>query len=263
MKIQNKRVLITGASGGIGQAIARDLVEHKANVVLTGRRQDVLEGLAKELKCDFQVCDLSNPTELDKLIETIGSIDIYVANAGIPGAGSTFDLGPEEIDRTIDVNLRAPIHSSMAFAREMAKQGSGHIVFISSIAGLVTSPTTTLYCATKFGLRGFALSLRQELSDKNIGVSVILPGFINEAGMFANAKVDLPKVTRTKSPQDVSKAVIRAITDNKAEILVAPAELRFGSKLASVFPYLAEFVQNSRSAREAAAKLQQAQRNVK
>ena len=151
----------------------------------------------------------------------------------------------------------------MAFAREMAKQGSGHIVFISSIAGLVTSPTTTLYCATKFGLRGFALSLRQELSDKNIGVSVILPGFISEAGMFANAKVDLPKVTRTKSPQDVSKAVIKAITANKAEILVAPAELRFGSKLASVFPYLAEFVQNSRSAREAAAKLQQAQRNVK
>ena len=262
MKIRNSKVLLTGATGGIGQAIARELTTYGAQVLLTGRNSKILERLASELNCEQIACDLSNEVQTKALLEKVGDVDIYIANAGIPGAGSTLDLESSEIDNVIDVNLRVPIKSSTIISRSMITRGAGHIVFISSLSGLVASPTTMLYSATKFGLRGYALSLRQELAPKGVGVSVILPGFIRDAGMFAEARVDLPRGTRTKAPQDVSSAVMSAIENNIAEILVAPIELRIGAKLGTVFPRLAEIAQNAGPARAMAERLRDAQRNV-
>ena len=148
-------------------------------------------------------------------------------------------LTPEQIDRMLDVNLRAPITLARALAPVMSARGRGHMVFISSLSGKVASPASSIYSATKFGLRGFALGLRADLQPAGVGVSVIAPGFINDAGMFAKAGVKLPPGVGTRSPQDVAAAVIKAIEHNRAEVDVAPLSLRAGAAFASVAPGLA------------------------
>jgi short-subunit dehydrogenase len=115
-------------------------------------------------------------------------------------------------------------------------------VFISSLSGKVSSPASSIYSATKFGLRGFALGLREDLRPHGVGVSVLAPGFIRDAGMFANTGMTLPPGVGTRSPQDVAAAVVRAIESNRAEIDVAPLGLRLGAAAGSVAPALAASV---------------------
>jgi short-subunit dehydrogenase len=122
----------------------------------------------------------------------------------------------------------------------MAARRQGHLVFVSSLQGKAAVPQSSIYAATKFGLRGFALALRQDLSDAGVGVSVVMPGFIREAGMFASTGYKLPPGVGTKSPADVADAVVTAIENNRAELDVAPVGLRAGAALAAVAPGLAE-----------------------
>ena len=119
------------------------------------------------------------------------------------------------------MNLRAPIVMARAAVPGMLERGRGHVVFISSISGKVASEGTSLYSATKFGLRGFALGLREDLHGSGVGVTTIFPGFIRDAGMFADTHVTLPRGTGTRSPEDVAAAVLRAVRDDPAEITVA------------------------------------------
>ena len=118
----------------------------------------------------------------------------------------------------------------------MVARGSGHMVFMSSLAGRAGAPGNSIYAATKFGLRGFALALREDLAPKGVGVSVILPGFIRDAGMFAESGAKLPPFVGTKTPEDVARAVVKAIEHDRAELDVAPLALRAGALLASVAP---------------------------
>ena len=239
MNVSGARVLLTGATGGLGQAIARGFGRSGADLVLSGRRADVLESLADELGARTIVCDLSNSTDVAQLAHDAGEIDVLVANAGIPAVGELTVLPPAEIDRMLAVNLRAPIALTRAFAPAMIARGSGHLVFVSSLAGKVTSPDSSIYSATKFGLRGFALGLRQDLRVHGVGVSVVFPGFIREAGMFAAAQVALPPGVGTRSPQDVAEAVRSAVEHDKAEVNVAPVSIRLGARLAGLAPELA------------------------
>src|SRR4051812_9260572 len=109
MDLRERRVLVTGASGGIGHAIARELAGRGARLVLTGRRTEVLEPLARELSADMVQADLADPATIDALVRDAGEIDVLVANAALPGSGPLLDFSPEEIDRALTVNLRAPI----------------------------------------------------------------------------------------------------------------------------------------------------------
>ena len=118
-----------------------------------------------------------------------------------------------------------------------------------------TAPASSLYAATKFGLRGFALSIREDLRPHGVGVSVVLPGFIREAGMFAEAGVKLPPGIGTRSPQDVADAVISAIERNRAEIDVAPVTLRVGARFASAAPEIAATAQRLLGGAKVAADL--------
>jgi short-subunit dehydrogenase len=118
----------------------------------------------------------------------------------------------------------------------MVRRGSGHLVFISSVAGKTASPESSIYSATKFGLRGFALGLRQDLRPHGVGVSTIFPGFISDAGMYADTGIKLPPGVGTRTPEDVAAAVIRAIERNRAEIDVAPPAVRFGAALGGIAP---------------------------
>ena len=239
MSIVSGRVLITGATGGIGAAIARAFAACGAQVLLSGRRAQVLQSLADELGAEAMPCDLADRADVARLLERLGELDVLVANAALPASGELAELTQEEIDRMLEVNLRAPIALARELAPAMVQRGRGHLVFISSLSGKAASPSSSIYSATKFGLRGFALGLRADLRDHGVGVSLVLPGFVSDAGMFADARVELPRGVGTRTPEDVARAVIRAIERNRAEVDVAPASLRLGAAFASVAPEVA------------------------
>jgi short-subunit dehydrogenase len=243
MSLVAGRVLLTGATGGIGAAIARAFAGRGATLVLSGRRADVLEPLAQEVGGHTVVCDLSRRDDVERLAEEAGDVDVLVANAALPASGALTELTQEQIDRMLEVNLRAPIALAHALAPAMIARGSGQMVFISSLAGKVASPSSSIYSATKFGLRGFALGVREDLRPHGVGVSVVLPGFIRDAGMFADANVELPAGVGTRTPEQVADAVIRAVERDRAEVEVAPAGLRLGARFASLAPELAANVQ--------------------
>jgi short-subunit dehydrogenase len=239
MQISGSTVLLTGATGGIGHAIARSLHARGAKLILTGRRSEVLAPLATELGARALSVDLSSAVELDRMIREVGDVDILIANAALPGSGPLDSYSTEELDRALDVNLRAPIVLTHAIAPGMLQRGKGHLVFISSLSGKAATAGSSLYNATKFGLRGFATAMRGELRDGGVGVSTIYPGFIREAGMFADAKVELPLGVGTRSPQDVAQAVVTAIERNRGEIDVAPLSMRASTLVGALAPELA------------------------
>jgi short-subunit dehydrogenase len=239
LQISGSTVLLTGATGGIGHAIARALSGRGAKLILTGRRSDVLEPLAAECGGRALAIDLAEASEVDRLLAEAGPIDILVANAALPASGTLESFTVEQVDRALDVNLRAPIMLAKGLAPAMVQQGSGQMVFISSLAGKAATPGTALYNATKFGLRGFAGALRADLRSAGVGVSTIFPGFIRDAGMFAESGVELPTGVGTRTPEDVAKAVVAAIEHNRGETDVAPLPLRASTTLASLAPEFA------------------------
>jgi uncharacterized protein len=239
MEISGSTVLLTGATGGIGQAIARSLKQRDAELILTGRRTDVLEPLAAELGARTLAVDLSVAAEVDRLVREAGEVDILLANAALPGAGRLDSFTMEEIDRALDVNLRAPIALAHALVPAMVKRRSGHLLFMSSLAGKAATPRASMYNATKYGLRGFAAALRAELREDGVGVSTVFPGFIRDAGMFADSGVKLPSGVGTRTPEDVAKAVVTAIERNQGEVDVAPVSMRVGAIFSGVAPDMA------------------------
>lgn len=236
MRISGRSALVTGATGGLGEAICRALAERGARIVMSGRRAEVLEPLARELGARPVVCDLAEADDLRALLAQAGEVDILIANAGVPADGPIGEYAPEQIERALRVNLHAPILAAHALLPGMVGRGHGHLVFMSSLSGKVATPGSALYSATKFGLRGFASALRQDLWDTAVGVSTIFPGPIREAGMFAQAGVEMPAFAGTRSPRQVALAVVRAIERNRAEIDVASPPLRWASALAGMAP---------------------------
>jgi short-subunit dehydrogenase len=248
MEISGSKVLLTGATGGLGHAIARALAGKGAQLILTGRRADVLEPLASELGARALAVDLSEAAEVDRLLSEAGELDVLVANAALPGSGRLDSLTLEQIDRVLDVNLRAPIAMAHTLVPTMVQRGRGHLLFMSSLSGKTATAGSSIYNATKFGLRGFAGAMRAELHGTGVGVSAVFPGFIRDAGMFADADVKLPRGVGTRSPQDVASAVVDAIERNRGEVDVAPIALRLGSTFAGVAPELsAAFTRKSGS----------------
>jgi short-subunit dehydrogenase len=243
MKLDGRTALVTGATGGIGHAIARALAARGAKLVLTGRQAEVLGRLARELDAQVFSVDLADRRALDNLIERTADVDVLVANAALPASGRIDALDPGRIDTVLDVNLRAPILMARSLAMRMAARRSGHIVFINSLSGKIAAPGSSLYCATKFGLRGFAQCLRQDLHGTGVGVSSIFPGFIRGAGMFAKSGAVLPRGVGTRSPEEVAAAVVRAIERSENDTDVAPLGLRLGALLGAVAPTISETVQ--------------------
>jgi short-subunit dehydrogenase len=256
-------VLLTGASGGIGHAIARALAAKGAQLVLTGRRADLLEPLAAELGGRAVVSDLADRAAVYRLAEEAGDCEILVANAALPASGTVDDFAVEQIDRALDVNLRAPIMLAKLLSEQMAARKRGHLVFISSLSGKASSPGASLYSATKFGMRGFALSLREDLRPHGVGVSTIYPGFIRDAGMFAKSGVELPRGVGTRTPEDVAKVVVKAIERNRAEGDVAPLGVRLGAAFAGIAPEFSASVARRMGSQRLAVDMADAQREVR
>lgn len=242
MEIAGSSVLVTGASGGLGSAIAVELAGRGARVALSGRRGAVLEELASQLGARAIEADLSDRDQVSRLAKVAGDVDVLVANAGIPAAGRLESFTLEQLDRTLEVNLRSAVALTHALLPGMLERGRGHLLYMSSIAGKTTVPGNPLYHATKFALRGFAAALRQDLHASGVGVSCVFPGFIRDAGIFAESGARLPPGTGTRTPQDVAKAVCDAITENKGEVDVAALPQRAGALLGGFAPDLAAAV---------------------
>jgi short-subunit dehydrogenase len=237
VQIAGRRALLTGATGGIGRAIARALHERGAHLLLSGRRADVLDELVGELggeRAEALPADLSSAADARALVDRAGRVDVLVANHALPASGRLDDYTPEQVDRAIDVNLGSPIHLAHAVLPAMVERGEGHLVFVSSMSGKVASGGASLYAATKFGLRGFAASLHDEVDRDGVGVTTVFPGFISDAGMFADSGVELRKGVGTRSPEQVAAAVVKGIETGRAEIDVAPLTLRAGAWAAGV-----------------------------
>ena len=236
MELNGSSVLLTGATGGIGHAIARALRAEGASLLLTGRRSDVLEPLAAEVAGRATAVDLADRAAVDRLLEEAADVDVLVANAALPASGDVLDFRVDQIDTAREVNLRAPMILSRVLGERMAARRRGHIVLISSLSGKSGQAKSSIYSATKFGLRGFGQGLRGDLAPHGVGVSVVFPGFIRDAGMFHESGAKLPKGVGTSTPEEVAAAVVKAIVADKGEVDVAPASMRAGTALAQIAP---------------------------
>ena len=263
LQLAGATALVTGATGGLGGAIASALRDRGAELLLSGRRAAELASVAAPLQARTALADLTVREDVERLgaLALEAGVDVLVANAALPASGVLPDLTDVQIDRMLDVNLRAPVALARALMPGMIRRRRGHLVFISSLSGKGASPASAVYSATKFGLRGFALAIREDLRPHGVGASVVLPGFIRTAGMFAGTDVVLPRGVGTRSPQDVAAAVIGAIEHNRAEVDVAPVAMRLGASLASVAPALAAAVSRRMGSERIAAGLAESQRD--
>jgi short-subunit dehydrogenase len=256
MELAGRTALLTGATGGLGRAIAHSLAARGAKLALSGRVAEALEGLAAELPGEGHrvlPADLAEPGAAEKLAAEAGEIDVLVANAGLPGSGRLPKFSPEQLSGTLRVNLEAPMQLARAFEPQMLERGSGHMVFVSSLSGKSATPLSSVYNATKFGLRGFALGLRADLDPRGVGVSIVSPGTIREAGMYADSGADPIPGLGTSSPQQVADAVVKAIERNKVEVTVAPIQQRFLAHFALASPGISVKVASGDAGQKAAA----------
>lgn len=264
MELAGQKALLTGATGGLGRAIAQALAARGAILLLSGRKGEALEALAAELPGEGHRAfpsDLAQPGAAEKLATDAGEADVLVANAGLPGAGWLSDFTPEQVQRALRVNLEAPMLTAQALFPGMVERGRGHLVFISSLSGKAPSPRTAIYNATKFGLRGFALGLRADLNPLGVGVSIVSPGTIREAGMYADSGA--PPITGlgTGSPQQVAAAVLKAIEQNKVEVTVAPVQQRLLAHFALTSPGIAVKIASGGAGQKAAAEVAAGQKD--
>ena len=186
-KIRGKVVVITGASSGLGEAAARLLSAQGATVVLGARRSDRLQSLADELsgsggKALAIATDVTHRNQVKRLVDTaaqkFGRIDVMINNAGIMPRAPLERLTIDDWDRTIDVNVKGVLYGIAAALPHMKKQKSGHMIFVSSVAGHKIGPDFAVYAATKHAVRALAEGFRQEVKPYNIRTTIISPGAV-------------------------------------------------------------------------------------
>jgi short-subunit dehydrogenase len=183
----NKPVMIiTGASSGIGAATARRLARENVCLTLAARRTDRLKGVAEDVeKAGSEALllqtDVTQRTDIERMVQSTlerwGRVDVLVNNAGVSFDEPLVDLEPGNLRAEVQVNLIAPIECAQAVLPAMLRQKSGHIVNVASIEGLIATPGSSVYCATKFGVFGFSDSLRRQLRGSGIHVSAFCPGY--------------------------------------------------------------------------------------
>jgi len=248
MQIDGKRILVSGATGGLGTAISHRLASEGAALVLSARNRDALEKLAGELPggaTTHQVVesDLTEPDAPERLIDASGDLDGLIANAALPGTGRLESFSDDELRRAVRVNFEVPLVMARELAPRLAARGGGHLVFVASLAGKVASPRGSLYSSTKFGLRGLAFGLREDLRPEGVGVSLVSPGFVRDAGMFHDTGSEAPVVLGTTTPEKVARAVSKAIRKDRSEITVAPIRQRVAAEIGYRHPEWAARIQ--------------------
>ena len=212
-----KNILVTGASSGIGKYLAIELAKNNFNIILTSRTKHKLDSTAKEIRqigatCHVVVADLSDENSIKELYGQslkIGFIDTVVNNAGFGKFDKLQDVSVDDWDAQISVNLRAPFLITKLFSEPMIKNKQGMFVYINSVAGKKAYPFSSAYVSSKFGLRGFARSVREEFRDYGIKVVSVHPGAV-DSGFWDKLDVDFPRHEMMTS-ENVAKSIIHAI----------------------------------------------------
>jgi|TARA_B110001454_G_scaffold59577_1_gene58301 NADP-dependent 3-hydroxy acid dehydrogenase YdfG len=240
--IQDKIIVITGASSGIGYSTAKALAKKGAKIVAGARRKNRLETLQKEITDaggEIIICetDVTKKSDCDNLVKQAinkyGTVDVLINNAGLMPLSFVKSLKIDEWDKMIDVNIKGVLYCTAAVVPTMVEKKSGHIVNISSVAGRVVFPAGSVYCATKHAVTAFSEGLRQELSvRKNIRITIIEPGVVQTeltntiTEKALEAFVEKHKEMEGLQAEDISNAIIFAIEApnhvNVNEILVRP-----------------------------------------
>lgn len=252
-ELRGRNAIVTGASRGIGVHIARALALEGVNLALAARSVDALDEV-REVARSLGVeavgipTDLAESEQIEALAERaereLGPVDILVNNAGIEFTAPYEDYPRKNLSAIVSVNLLAPMLLARAVLPGMLARGRGHVVSVSSLAGKLGFPRQTPYAATKAGLIMFTHSLRAELVDEPVGVSVICPGFVAGDGMYArrNDGEEAPMLMKPTTPGKVVAAVIRAIKRDTAERIVNPLPMRPMAVLRELAPGIAPHV---------------------
>lgn len=254
---QGDVALITGASRGLGRHIALALAGHGMNLVLAARSQDALDAVAAEVRAATSatvstvVVDLGDRIQAAALARRAadvgGPIDLLVNNAGIESVGRPEETDLDDLGAMTDVNLLAPMLLTRTVLPDMIRRGRGHVVNVSSVAGLVGSAYAESYNATKFGLVGYTRALRMTAQDRgwNVSASVICPGFMAaEDGMYANQVKEFgataPKAIGYMPVDTLGRAVVDAVEKDLPDVIVAPGALRAVAVASIAMPRLFE-----------------------
>ena len=240
---EQRVVVVTGASRGIGVVIAEDLASDGGTLVLSARDAAGLEATAARVRAKGARAvvvpgDVTRAEDRARLVaaaEAEGPVEVLVNNAGVEIPIAILDQTEADIDQQVRVNLLGPIHLTRAMAPAMVARGRGVVVMVSSMSGKSPTPYNGIYTATKFGINGFAASLRLELEGTGVHVGVVCPSFVSDAGMWSDAGVPAPRAMREVSPAAVAKGV-RKVIGGKAEVLVTPAPVRPMLALGQFFP---------------------------
>jgi len=243
--VTNRVVIVTGASSGIGEATAKAFGARGDRVVLVARREDRLRQLAASLPQSLPLpADLANTDEAFRIVEAVvaryGQVDVLVNNAGVGQYNWVDALQPEDIKAEVALNLVAPIMLTRAVAPAMLRRGRGVVINVSSIAGLIGTPTTAVYNATKFGLRGLTEALRRELQPQGIAVCGIYPATVEGTEFRQNRRANtgylMPRWLRLSTAQ-VAQAIV-TLADRPRAFVVLPPIFRVAILLNTLAPGL-------------------------
>ena len=213
MELEGKVALVTGASAGIGAAVARRLHEAGASVGMLSRRGEDL-GLERSLG---QVCDIRDRAAViaatEAVVERFGRLDVVVANAGVGASGPFLELDPELVEEMIDVNLKGTLYTAAATLPHLIESGAGDFVSIASVAGLRAFPGESVYNASKFGQLGFTRSLDHELREKGVRAACVCPGGVNtEFAIGSGREAGDPALEEMMSADEVAEVVLFTVT---------------------------------------------------
>lgn len=212
MNLFNKTILITGGSEGLGLELAKQLLAEKAEVIICSRSKDKLDYAARLLnsnKLRTFACDVSNSQEVELLVKNIDKLDILINNAGLYVEGNLEKNTPADISNVIDVNLKGLIYTTKSSLRLLKKQNSSFIVNVISTKGVEPAENLAVYCATKYGVRGFSESLRLELKSTNIKVFDFFPASMDTD--FHKKTGVIKDKTNWMSTKDAAEVVVFAL----------------------------------------------------
>tara|TARA_B100000315_G_scaffold214013_1_gene212288 strand:+ start:2108 stop:2923 length:816 start_codon:yes stop_codon:yes gene_type:complete len=251
-ELKGKVALITGNSRGLGPCISLALAKEGVTIVGVARSEEGLKKTQQIIEDNNGSCysipaDLKAVDQIENLLarvrETAGEVDILINNAGIETYNYFQNNSKEDIHSVLTVNLHAPMELVRLLLPSMMERG-GHIVNIASLAGKKGVAYNSMYSASKAGMIMWTDGLRQELKDTAVDISVICPGFIQDSGMFHDSGFSAPSMLGTLPPQDVADAVVKALKENKSEVIVNKGPMKPLLALAQIAPELGDKIVN-------------------